>query len=382
MKGLVKCSKSGLWRYQRTVRIPPELAFNPAANKCVIRGSTYEDDYDLAVEVFLKVIAKAKQELEEGPRRKVYTVRDGLDQYEQTRTTRQAQSDAAFHIETIDRFLGDVPLRLIHTNHPKVKEMIKYSLDRGNAAGTINKRLGVLSHILRLANTEWRDEANRAWIDTPGSIKPLPDNPVGGYPLTGGQERALLSALPDDLADISSFAIHTGLRDRYIRGLRWDQEVYIRGVGSVFDIGNKNGIPHRVVLNSIAAEIIERKRGEHDDFVFTHNRLGLDGVRHPFISPFNRMLFKRAVSAVGLSDARGKGHGFRFHDFRHTFATRLKAMDVPHRTIQDLMGHANGSVTAHYTAVETTNLLLAVERLVEWYDQGPTLFVRKTGQAA
>ncbi len=41
----------------------------------------------------------------------------------------------------------------------------------------------------------------------------------------------------------------------------------------------------------------------------------------------------------------------RFHDLRHTFATRLAASGQPLRTIQEFLGHADSKTTqiyAHY----------------------------------
>ncbi len=393
MKGLSRDSRNGVWQMDRVVEIPAALSFYPTQNKARIRGSTFETDYEVAAETLLKVILKTKRELEEGPPRRVFTLNDGIKEYWETRLSDHQIKDAKFHCEVLERFLGLVPMRLIHTKHPQVVAMIKYCREvRGNSAGTINKRLDVLGHILKLAHTDWRDDHNRVWIESPGHIAKLVECQVKGYPLTQGQERELLKRLSPDLADAALFAIHTGLRDKYIRGLKWDQEVVIRGLGSVFDIGNKNGLPHRVVLNSIAADIIERKRGQHREFVFTYPKRvrsdkgiftsGISEERARYRSLLGNQRFKKAVRDVGLADARGAGHAFRFHDLRHTFATRLKAMDVPTKTIKDLMGHAAGDVTAQYTALETTNLLKAAQTLVDWYDTGPSLWVRKYGQSA
>lgn len=45
----------------------------------------------------------------------------------------------------------------------------------------------------------------------------------------------------------------------------------------------------------------------------------------------------------------------RFHDLRHTFATRLAATGQPLRTIQEFLGHADAKTTqiyAHYAPSE------------------------------
>jgi site-specific recombinase XerD len=48
-------------------------------------------------------------------------------------------------------------------------------------------------------------------------------------------------------------------------------------------------------------------------------------------------------------------HPVKFHDLRHTFATRLAASGQPLRTIQEFLGHADSKTTqiyAHYAPSE------------------------------
>jgi integrase len=58
--------------------------------------------------------------------------------------------------------------------------------------------------------------------------------------------------------------------------------------------------------------------------------------------------FQAACVAAGVRQVR-------FHDLRHTFATRLAARGVPLRTIQEFLGHADLKTTqiyAHYAPSE------------------------------
>ena len=59
------------------------------------------------------------------------------------------------------------------------------------------------------------------------------------------------------------------------------------------------------------------------------------------ISEF-KTAFTSAVSDAGLED-------FRFHDLRHTFASRLNAAGADPFTIRDLLGHSTTTISADYT---------------------------------
>ena len=79
------------------------------------------------------------------------------------------------------------------------------------------------------------------------------------------------------------------------------------------------------------------------DVVFAHPQTG---------SPIDRTKvtrrFQEACRTAGV-------RAIRFHDLRHTFATRLAASGQPMRTIQKFLGHADSKTTqiyAHYAPSE------------------------------
>jgi len=57
--------------------------------------------------------------------------------------------------------------------------------------------------------------------------------------------------------------------------------------------------------------------------------------------------------------------GFRFHDLRHTFATRLRAKGVHEMDIMTLLGHTTLQMTSRYTHAMPQNLRNAVDSLNE-----------------
>jgi integrase len=70
--------------------------------------------------------------------------------------------------------------------------------------------------------------------------------------------------------------------------------------------------------------------------------------------------FKKAVELAGLPK-------IRFHDLRHTFATRLVQAGVDIITVQRLLGHATISMTARYSHSPDSARIAAVRRLDELF---------------
>jgi len=153
-------------------------------------------------------------------------------------------------------------------------------------------------------------------------------------------------------------AAMTGLRQSELLGLRWRdvdwsaqrirvRNTFVRGEHSTdgkSDLSTRRSVP---MADRLAGELDRwSQRTEYHgdgDLVFAHPQTG---------SPLDRSKvtkrFKVACRAAGVRE-------IKFHDLRHTFATRLAASGQPLRTIQEFLGHADSKTTqiyAHYAPSE------------------------------
>lgn len=276
---------------------------------------------------------------------------------------KRSLGDDISRLKTLMPSIGHIALDKLHsgTLQPWLVERKK----AGVAAGTINHGLKVVRRILNLAAQEWRDDNGLTWLASAPKIRMLPDvEKRQPYPLSWDEQARLFKALPDHLAAMALFAVNTGCRDLEVCGLRWDWEVRIPELEtSVFIIPGqhvKNAEDRLVVLNKIAASVVEAQRGKHACYVFAY--------RKNRIARMLNTAWRRARKAAGLPQVR-------VHDLKHTLGRRLRAAGVSFEDRQDLLGHRSGRITTHYSAPELAKLIEAADRVCESQERRPALVV-------
>jgi integrase len=153
----------------------------------------------------------------------------------------------------------------------------------------------------------------------------------------------------DHIRPIVLLAINTGLRRGEIFSLKWSDIDIDGAMLNVRAAAAKSGDARRVPLNTEALTTLQswqkQTRGAGDALVFP-GRSGarLDNITKGWVTV--RKLAK-------LSD-------FRYHDLRHTFASKLVQKGIDLNTVRALMGHADLKMTLRYSHLDPTNLAAAV----------------------
>jgi hypothetical protein len=162
------------------------------------------------------------------------------------------------------------------------------------------------------------------------------------------------------------------VREQEVCGLRWDWEIAVPELDTtVFvlpDSETKTRTERVIVLNSIAKRIVERA-GPQPTRRATCSASGANGSAR--CEPPDGAAHGRArVYPEDPMVMKG------VHNLRHTCGRRLRAAGVPLETRKQLLGHASGDITTHYSAAELGELLAAARADYESrYWTHPTLTV-------
>ena len=151
----------------------------------------------------------------------------------------------------------------------------------------------------------------------------------------------------DHLKPLVLIALNTGVRRGELFSLRWSDVDLSHKLMTVEGDGSKSGQTRHIPLNREAlATLKEWRKQSHAGYVFP----GKDGGRLDNVN---------TAWAALLEEASIKA--FRWHDLRHTFASRLVMKGVPLNTVRDLLGHSDIKMTLRYAHLAPDVKAQAVE---------------------
>ena len=288
-----------------------------------VRRSTDVTDRKMAERIYFKVrglmAAGTWNEQSQGQGK---TVTDLLERYlrdhsapNKAALTHRRDRSLAAHLL---RAFGDIPIDQL-----RPARLAEYKASRraqGAAPQTLNAELILLGHAYKFGVREWEWATDNPVLRI---AKEKVRNIIERW-LTPEEEQRLLAASPPWLQEIIVFALHTGLRRGEILTLQWSHVDLSRHTLTILE--QKNGARDTLPVNATAMAVLQARlavRTSSTEAVF------MNGAGHAREARNLLRAFYPAMRRAGITR-------FRFHDLRHTFATRLIQAGVDVYTVQKL----------------------------------------------
>ncbi len=211
-------------------------------------------------------------------------------------------------------------------------------LKESASPASVRNELRLLSHAFNIAVKYW--EWTRDNPVSKVSLKELKARTIDRW-LTPEEEKRLLETASDrlngQLRDIIILALNTGMSQEEILNLQWKNIDLFRK--TIITTRKKTKNTRTIPINNTVFNLLKKKstiRHIKSDYVFFNsagNRIDAGKLKSVFI---------RTVKDAGIES-------FRFHDLRHTFATRLVQKGVDIYKVSKLLGHKDISTTQKYS---------------------------------
>jgi integrase len=229
-------------------------------------------------------------------------------------------------------------------------------LKEGASGRSINIEIALIRLVLRKA---------KLWANIQDDVKPLSENRDTGRELSDDEMVRLLSACKVSIsrglypAVLTSF--HTGLRSEELRLLRWHQVDLLEGTITVGKSKTEGGEGRLVYLSALAVQTLQNWRSQFPDVkpnhaVFPRESYGLKGKKGTFggaVVPY-RTFPNQPVGSFATSWGTAKkaaGVSCRWHDLRHSAASKIAAGGATDQTLQALLGWMSPKMIEKYSHV-------------------------------
>jgi integrase len=227
---------------------------------------------------------------------------------------------------------------------------------------TINREIQMLKKMFNIA-------INNGWIDinpcSADKIRPFREENKKERYLTPEEEALLLNACTGKLKYLRPFviiALQTGMRAGEILNLTWNCVDFKNGYIVLLD--TKNGKKRYIGLNLVLRKELEEisKDKADENYVLPNPKTG-----KPYCDLGGFANLCKRVDIKGL----------RFHDLRHTAATRMVSAGIGLATVQSILGHADLKTTSRYAHPVSEEKQRAMEALAAYNHQASLIKINK-----
>ncbi len=223
---------------------------------------------------------------------------------------------------------------------------------------TVNRDLELLRRVINRARKTWKRETGDD-IDWREILLEEPEGRV--RELAATEETSLtriITTMRPELLPPFLFSIFTGLRQAAVVNLTWHQVDFSEAVVRVRLKSRKpGGRILSVPLSAPALALLTQQKGKHATAVFTYTCRKKRGDRlvesiQPITASWLGNLWRAALKDAEVTD-------FRWHDLRHTAATRtLRVSNLA--VVKELLGHRDISSTVRYAHADVEDVRRAV----------------------
>jgi integrase len=172
---------------------------------------------------------------------------------------------------------------------------------------------------------------------------------------------------------------HTGLRSKELRLLRWHQINFIEGFITVGKSKTEGGEGRTVYLSAAALAVLKEWHSQFPNAKPTHavfpredyglfgekGQIGKGGIVKPYRTYPDQPI--RSFQTAWRAAKKAAGVECRFHDLRHTAASKIAAGGATDRTMQELFGWMSPKMIERYSHVRAEAKRKAVR---VWDDAG------------
>ncbi len=211
-------------------------------------------------------------------------------------------------------------------------------LSEGSSPASVRNELRLLGHAFNVAIKEWE------WVKenpvSKVSFKELKAGTVDRW-LTQDEEGRLLEVaegkLYGQLKDVIIIALNTGMSQEEILKLEWRNINLFRK--TLITTRKKTEKTRTIPINDTVMELLKQRiKVRH-----------INGIEYVFFNSAGNMIDTGKLKKIFIKTVKDAGiENFRFHDLRHSFATRLVQNGVDLYKVSKLLGHADVSTTQRY----------------------------------
>lgn len=269
-------------------------------------------------------------------------------------------------LHTLDNnFEAIMPQRLDAITARDLEQLRTGWLNSGNKASTANRKMGAISGVFSRA-VDWEylpssplDKIKPLKVDTKGQVRYLSKDEACNLrnALEVREHRACLDrdsanqwrserrkelypdlrdlAFTDHLKPMVLVSLNTGMRRGELFGLTWPMVNFQTKTITIGGDTAKTSETRHIPMNAETLNTLKawKQQSSTSPFVFP----GLEGGRmEDAKSAWLKLLQEACID------------GFRWHDMRHDFASRLVMAGVPLNTVRDLLGHTDIKMTLRY----------------------------------